>query len=186
MRRTPRTSPRATWSRAPSPSRSAKAAAPGPTRTTCICISSHLDEAMLAERLPGITESGAHLRRRRPHPRADPGHPDRATTIWAASPPICMARWSARGTAILTRSCRGCWRVGEAACASVHGANRLGSNSLIDLVVFGRAAAHRCAETHQAATAPCPSCRRAPAKRRSRGSTASATPMAARRPRRCA
>jgi succinate dehydrogenase / fumarate reductase flavoprotein subunit len=36
--------------------------------------------------------------------------------------------------------------VGEAACVSVHGANRLGSNSLIDLVVFGRAAAHRCGE----------------------------------------
>jgi succinate dehydrogenase / fumarate reductase flavoprotein subunit len=36
--------------------------------------------------------------------------------------------------------------VGEAACVSVHGANRLGSNSLIDLVVFGRAAAQRCAE----------------------------------------
>jgi len=37
--------------------------------------------------------------------------------------------------------------VGEAACVSVHGANRLGSNSLLDLVVFGRAAAHFCAET---------------------------------------
>jgi succinate dehydrogenase / fumarate reductase flavoprotein subunit len=36
--------------------------------------------------------------------------------------------------------------VGEAACVSVHGANRLGSNSLIDLVVFGRAAAQRCGE----------------------------------------
>jgi succinate dehydrogenase / fumarate reductase flavoprotein subunit len=36
--------------------------------------------------------------------------------------------------------------LGEAACVSVHGANRLGSNSLIDLVVFGRAAASRCAE----------------------------------------
>ena len=35
---------------------------------------------------------------------------------------------------------------GEAACVSVHGANRLGSNSLLDLVVFGRAAAIRCAE----------------------------------------
>ncbi|MGB6346902.1 MAG: FAD-binding protein, partial [Methyloceanibacter sp.] len=40
----------------------------------------------------------------------------------------------------------GLFAVGEAACASVHGANRLGSNSLIDLVVFGRAAAARCAE----------------------------------------
>ena len=37
---------------------------------------------------------------------------------------------------------RGLMAIGEAACVSVHGANRLGSNSLIDLVVFGRAAAH--------------------------------------------
>jgi succinate dehydrogenase / fumarate reductase, flavoprotein subunit len=40
----------------------------------------------------------------------------------------------------------GLMAVGEAGCVSVHGANRLGSNSLIDLVVFGRAAAFRCAE----------------------------------------
>jgi succinate dehydrogenase / fumarate reductase flavoprotein subunit len=40
----------------------------------------------------------------------------------------------------------GLMAIGEAACVSVHGANRLGSNSLLDLVVFGRAAAHRCAE----------------------------------------
>src|ERR1700730_793030 len=40
----------------------------------------------------------------------------------------------------------GLMALGEAACVSVHGANRLGSNSLIDLVVFGRAAAKRCAE----------------------------------------
>ena len=36
--------------------------------------------------------------------------------------------------------------IGECACVSVHGANRLGSNSLLDIVVFGRAAAERCAE----------------------------------------
>ncbi|HEY6823486.1 MAG TPA: FAD-binding protein, partial [Steroidobacteraceae bacterium] len=41
----------------------------------------------------------------------------------------------------------GLMAVGEAACVSVHGANRLGSNSLLDLVVFGRAAARRCAAT---------------------------------------
>jgi succinate dehydrogenase flavoprotein subunit len=40
----------------------------------------------------------------------------------------------------------GLMAVGEAACVSVHGANRLGSNSLLDLVVFGRQAAHRCAQ----------------------------------------
>ena len=42
----------------------------------------------------------------------------------------------------------GLMAVGEAGCVSVHGANRLGSNSLIDLVVFGRAAAIRCAELY--------------------------------------
>ena len=41
---------------------------------------------------------------------------------------------------------RGLMAVGEAACVSVHGANRLGSNSLLDLVVFGRAAAERCTQ----------------------------------------
>ena len=44
----------------------------------------------------------------------------------------------------------GLMSVGEAACVSVHGANRLGSNSLLDLVVFGRAAAQRCAEIVEA------------------------------------
>ncbi|HJT96673.1 MAG TPA: succinate dehydrogenase flavoprotein subunit, partial [Rhodanobacteraceae bacterium] len=41
----------------------------------------------------------------------------------------------------------GLYSIGEAACVSVHGANRLGSNSLLDLVVFGRAVAQRCAAT---------------------------------------
>jgi succinate dehydrogenase / fumarate reductase flavoprotein subunit len=43
----------------------------------------------------------------------------------------------------------GLMAVGETACVSVHGANRLGSNSLLDLVVFGRSAAQRCAATVQ-------------------------------------
>jgi len=42
---------------------------------------------------------------------------------------------------------KGLYAIGEAACVSVHGANRLGSNSLLDIVVFGRAVAHRVAET---------------------------------------
>ena len=41
----------------------------------------------------------------------------------------------------------GLYAIGESACVSVHGANRLGSNSLLDLVVFGRAVAQRCAAT---------------------------------------
>ncbi len=46
----------------------------------------------------------------------------------------------------------GLMAVGEAACVSVHGANRLGSNSLLDLVVFGREAARHCAATVKAGT----------------------------------
>jgi succinate dehydrogenase / fumarate reductase flavoprotein subunit len=45
------------------------------------------------------------------------------------------------------RVCPGLMAIGEAACVSVHGANRLGTNSLLDIVVFGRAAALRAAET---------------------------------------
>lgn len=45
------------------------------------------------------------------------------------------------------RTVQGLMAVGETACVSVHGANRLGTNSLLDLIVFGRAAAHRAKET---------------------------------------
>ncbi|MGH8253029.1 MAG: succinate dehydrogenase/fumarate reductase flavoprotein subunit, partial [Steroidobacteraceae bacterium] len=51
--------------------------------------------------------------------------------------------------------------VGEAACVSVHGANRLGSNSLLDLVIFGREAARHCAESLQAGAAQKPLARTA-------------------------
>ena len=53
--------------------------------------------------------------------------------------------------------------VGEAACVSVHGANRLGSNSLIDLVVFGRAAAHALRARPSSRTTSTATCRRTPA-----------------------
>ena len=67
----------------------------------------------------------------------------RFTTTWAAFPPTATARcWQAA-----TRSRPACWLWARRACVSVHGANRLGSNSLLDLVIFGRAAARRCAET---------------------------------------
>ena len=54
----------------------------------------------------------------------------------------------------------GLMAVGEAACVSVHGANRLGSNSLLDLVVFGREAARHCGRP---SSSPAPSTRRSPA-----------------------
>ncbi len=54
------------------------------------------------------------------------------------------------------RPARGLMAVGEAACVSVHGANRLGCNSLLDLIVFGRAAAHHAAETIKPETRQAP------------------------------
>jgi succinate dehydrogenase / fumarate reductase flavoprotein subunit len=50
----------------------------------------------------------------------------------------------------------GLMAIGEAACVSVHGANRLGSNSLLDLVVFGREAARHCAATTRAGARQAP------------------------------
>jgi succinate dehydrogenase / fumarate reductase flavoprotein subunit len=102
----------------------------------------HLDPAILHERLPGISESakifaGVDLTRE-PIPVAPTVHYNMGgipTNYWgeALSPrPGDPDRVSP-----------GLMAVGEAGCASVHGANRLGSNSLIDLVVFGRAAAIR-------------------------------------------
>ena len=51
-----------------------------------------------------------------------------------------MARSSLRTGATRMRSSPGFYAIGECACVSVHGANRLGTNSLLDLLVFGRAA----------------------------------------------
>lgn len=106
----------------------------------------HLDPEILAERLPGITESakifaGVDLTRE-PIPVLPTVHYN-----------MGGIPSNFRGEAICPRdgnpdaTVPGLMAIGEAACASVHGANRLGSNSLIDLVVFGRAAAIYCAET---------------------------------------
>jgi succinate dehydrogenase / fumarate reductase, flavoprotein subunit len=102
----------------------------------------HLDPAVLHERLPGISESAKIFAgvdvTREPIPVLPTVHYNMGgipTNYWGevlnptADNPDAVAP--------------GLMAVGEAACASVHGANRLGSNSLIDLVVFGRAAAIR-------------------------------------------
>ena len=54
----------------------------------------------------------------------------------------------------------GVMAIGEAACVSIHGANRLGSNSLLDIIVFGRAAAHRVVETVRPGESHAPSTRK--------------------------
>ena len=106
----------------------------------------HLDPEVLAERLPGITESakifaGVDLTRE-PIPVIPTAHYNMGgipTNYWGE-----VVNPTAKNP---DRLVEGLMAVGECACASVHGANRLGSNSLIDLVVFGRAAAIRAGKT---------------------------------------
>ncbi|HRK25031.1 MAG TPA: succinate dehydrogenase flavoprotein subunit [Beijerinckiaceae bacterium] len=102
----------------------------------------HLDPKILHERLPGISESakifaGVDLTRE-PIPVIPTVHYNMGgvpTNYWGQ----VVNPTKSDEDAIVP----GLMAVGEAGCASVHGANRLGSNSLIDLVVFGRAASIR-------------------------------------------
>src|SRR5688500_7628968 len=109
----------------------------------------HIDPKILHERLPGITEAaktfaGVDLTRQ-PIPVVPTVHYNmggiptnyhgEVVTLKDGNPDSIVP---------------GLFAVGEAACVSVHGANRLGSNSLIDLVVFGRATGHRLGETNKA------------------------------------
>jgi succinate dehydrogenase / fumarate reductase, flavoprotein subunit len=109
----------------------------------------HLDPAVLHERLPGISESAKIFAgvdvTREPIPIAPTVHYN-----MGGIPTNFHAEVVTRKNGDDNFVVPGLMAVGEAACVSVHGANRLGSNSLIDLVVFGRAAALRCAEKLEA------------------------------------
>jgi succinate dehydrogenase / fumarate reductase flavoprotein subunit len=117
----------------------------GPKKDHIFLHLDHLDPQILAERLPGITESarifaGVDLTRD-PVPILPTVHYNMggiATNYHGEA----LTKKNGNSDTVVP----GMMALGEAACVSVHGANRLGSNSLIDLVVFGRAAAHRCAE----------------------------------------
>ncbi|MDX8446365.1 succinate dehydrogenase flavoprotein subunit [Mesorhizobium captivum] len=117
----------------------------GPKKDHIFLHLDHLDPAVLHERLPGISESakifaGVDLTKE-PIPVLPTVHYNMGgvpTNYWGE-----VLNPTAKSP---DRVSPGLMAVGEAACASVHGANRLGSNSLIDLVVFGRAAAIRAGE----------------------------------------
>ena len=105
----------------------------------------HLDPKILAERLPGISESAKIFSgvdvTKEPIPVLPTVHYNMGgvpTNYWGEVLNPTKDDPSAIQPGLMA--------VGEAGCASVHGANRLGSNSLIDLVVFGRAAAIRAGE----------------------------------------
>jgi succinate dehydrogenase / fumarate reductase flavoprotein subunit len=105
----------------------------------------HLDPKVLAERLPGISESAKIFAgvdvTKEPIPVLPTVHYN-----MGGIPTNYRGEALTKKEGDPDRIVPGLMAVGEAACVSVHGANRLGSNSLIDLVVFGRAAADRCAE----------------------------------------
>jgi succinate dehydrogenase / fumarate reductase, flavoprotein subunit len=112
----------------------------------------HLDPKILAERLPGITENakvfaGVDLRRQ-PIPVIPTVHYNMGGIPTNYHGEVLTLRNGNPDTVV-----PGLMAIGEAACVSVHGANRLGSNSLIDLVVFGRAAGLRCGEMVEAGKA---------------------------------
>jgi len=108
----------------------------------------HLGPAVIKERLPGIAETarvfaGIDVNK-------DP-IPVLPTVHYNMGGIPC----NVHGEVVVTRDGQdavvpGLMAVGEAACVSVHGANRLGSNSLLDLVVFGREAARQCARSVKA------------------------------------
>jgi succinate dehydrogenase / fumarate reductase flavoprotein subunit len=106
----------------------------------------HLGPEVIEERLPGIAESARIFAgvdvTREPIPVLPTVHYN-----MGGIPANFKGEVVTRNNGDSESVVRGLMAVGEAACVSVHGANRLGSNSLLDLVVFGRAAAHYCAET---------------------------------------
>jgi succinate dehydrogenase / fumarate reductase, flavoprotein subunit len=105
----------------------------------------HLDPKVLHERLPGISESAKIFAgvdvTKEPIPILPTVHYN-----MGGIPTNYHGEVLAGDKKDPEKTVHGLMAVGEAACVSVHGANRLGSNSLIDLVVFGRAAALRCVE----------------------------------------
>ncbi|MBA3942092.1 MAG: succinate dehydrogenase flavoprotein subunit [Sphingopyxis sp.] len=117
----------------------------------------HIDPAVLAERLPGITESGKIFAgvdlTRQPLPVVPTVHYNMGGIPCNYHGEVVTLKDGDPDSVV-----PGLFAVGEAACVSVHGANRLGSNSLIDLVVFGRATGHRLKEivTPGAPQAPLP------------------------------
>ena len=105
----------------------------------------HLGPEVLAERLPGISESAKIFANidvtREPIPVLPTVHYNMGgipTNIYGEV--VTLKQGNPE------QIIPGLMAIGEAACVSVHGANRLGSNSLLDIVVFGRAAAHRAKE----------------------------------------
>ncbi len=103
----------------------------------------HIDKKVIDEKLPGISEAAKTFANvdvsKEPIPVVPTVHYNMGGIPTNYKAEVLTLNGS-------EKTVPGLMAIGEAACVSVHGANRLGSNSLIDLVVFGRAAAKRAAE----------------------------------------
>ena len=103
----------------------------------------HIDKKVIDERLPGISQAAKTFANvdvsKEPIPVVPTVHYNMGGIPTNYKAEVLTLNGS-------EKTVPGLMAIGEAACVSVHGANRLGSNSLIDLVVFGRAAAKRAAE----------------------------------------
>jgi succinate dehydrogenase / fumarate reductase, flavoprotein subunit len=118
----------------------------GPLKDHIFLHLEHLGAATLQERLPGISEtakifSGVDVTKQ-PIPVLPTVHYNMGGIPANIHGEVVTVRDGVPDSVV-----PGLMAVGEAACVSVHGANRLGSNSLLDLVVFGREAARHCEET---------------------------------------
>jgi succinate dehydrogenase / fumarate reductase flavoprotein subunit len=112
----------------------------------------HLGPEVIKERLPGIAETARIFANVDVNKEPIPVLP---TVHYNMGGIPCNVHGEVvtRGRAGTDTVVPGLMAAGEAACVSVHGANRLGSNSLLDLVVFGREAAQHCARTVKPGTA---------------------------------
>ena len=121
----------------------------GPNKDHIFLHLDHLDPAILAERLPGISETAKIFAgvdvTKEPIPVLPTCHYNMGGIQTNYHGEVLTKKGKNPDSVV-----KGLMAVGEAACVSVHGANRLGSNSLIDLVVFGRAAGLRCGEVLKA------------------------------------
>lgn len=118
----------------------------GPKKDHIFLDLTHLDPAVIHEKLPGIAESAKIFAgvdvTKQPIPVLPTVHYNMGGLQTNFHGEVVTLKDGNPDTVV-----PGLYAIGEAACVSVHGANRLGSNSLLDLVVFGRAVANRCAET---------------------------------------
>src|SRR6201984_959230 len=118
----------------------------GPYKDHILLHLEHLGAALLHERLPGISETAKIFAgvdvTREPIPVLPTVHYNMGGVPTNRHGEVITRRGSDPDSVV-----PGLMAIGEGACVSVHGANRLGSNSLLDIIVFGRAAAHRVTET---------------------------------------